>query len=247
MAVVAQPLEFRLLGPVGVEVDSKPAAVGGPKQQSLLACLVLRANEVVPSDQLVTALWDEPPKSATTMVQMYVSRLRKLFRSNGGPERSPRIVTQPGGYLLRVDPEAVDLFRFELLVAEGRALLAEGNPRVAAGRFREALGLWRGPALAGLVDAPLGAGESLRLEELRERRPVRGLLPQRLVEQDHARDELLGSGRREQHVAVRAPVLLRGFDADRVEALLDRAVALVRGQDPLAGSDERARGQLELR
>jgi predicted ATPase/DNA-binding SARP family transcriptional activator len=164
---VAQPLEFRLLGPVGVEVDRKPVAVGGPNQQTLLACLVLKANEVVPSHQLVAALWDAPPKSAATMVQMYVSRLRKLFRSNGGPQRAPRIVTQQGGYLLRVDPEAVDLFRFELLVAEGRASLAEGNPRVAAARFREALGLWRGPALAGLVDAPLGAAESLRLEELR--------------------------------------------------------------------------------
>ena len=43
-------------------------------------------------------------------------------------------------------------------------------------------------------------------------------------------------GRREQHLAVGAPVVLGGFDADRVEALLDRAGALVGGEDPLPGA-----------
>ena len=47
-------------------------------------------------------------------------------------------------------------------------------------------------------------------------------------------------------LAVRAPVLLGRLDADRVEALLDRAAALVRGEDPLALGDERLGGLMQL-
>src|SRR5262245_30739525 len=70
-------------------------------------------------------------------------------------------------------------------------------------------------------------------EKLRERSPVGRGLADRLVEHDHAADELLGAFGRKEEVAVRAPVLLARLDADGVEALLDRAVALVRGQDSL--------------
>src|SRR5262249_41855418 len=71
-------------------------------------------------------------------------------------------------------------------------------------------------------------------------------LADRLVEEDDAADELLRARRREEQVPVRAPVLLGGVDADRVEALLDRAVALVGGEDPFPLGDERARGLVQL-
>ena len=73
-----------------------------------------------------------------------------------------------------------------------------------------------------------------------------GRLPDRLVEEDHARDELLGPLRGEEQLAIRAPVLLSGLDSDRVEALLDRSLALVRGKDSLALRDERFRSRFEL-
>ena len=76
--------------------------------------------------------------------------------------------------------------------------------------------------------------------------PSARALADRLVEEDDAADVLLHPRRREEHVAVCTPVLLGRFDPDRVEALLDRAVAFVRGQDPLARRDERARDRLEL-
>ena len=84
-------------------------------------------------------------------------------------------------------------------------------------------------------------------EQLRERRPVGGALADRLVEEDDAADVLLGARRREEQVAVGAPVLLGRLDADRVEALLDRAVALVGGEDPLPLGDERARRSRAVR
>ena len=87
---------------------------------------------------------------------------------------------------------------------------------------------------------------ALRLEQLRERRAVERALADRLVEEDHAADVLLGARRREEQVAVRAPVLLGRLDPDRVEALLDRAGALVGGEDALAVGDERLRDVVQL-
>src|SRR5262249_53165519 len=85
-----------------------------------------------------------------------------------------------------------------------------------------------------------------RLEQLRERRPVVSALADRLVEEDDAADVLRHARRREEHVAVRAPVVLGVLDPDRVEALLDRARALVGGEDALAFGDERLGGLVQL-
>ena len=75
------------------------------------------------------------------------------------------LVTRPPGYALEIQPEAVDLVRFERLRKEGRAALAGGSAAVAAERLRDALALWRGPALAEF-DEPFAEVESARLEEL---------------------------------------------------------------------------------
>ena len=80
-------------------------------------------------------------------VQVYVSRLRKLLP----PET---LVTRPPGYLLGAEPDEIDLFRFERLLAEGGKALAADNPESAAGLLREALQLWRGPALAEFAPEP---------------------------------------------------------------------------------------------
>src|SRR5204863_9061847 len=84
------------------------------------------------------------------------------------------------------------------------------------------------------------------LEQLRERRAADRALPDRLVEEDDAADELLDALGGEEEVTVGAAALLRRLDVDRVEALLDRPVALVRGEDPLVLGDQRAGGRLEV-
>src|ERR1039458_1819412 len=99
--------------------------------------------------------------------------------------------------------------------------------------------------LRALVDLD-ARHDSLRREQLRERRPVGGRLPDRLIEEDDAADVLLHPRRREEHLAVCAPMFLRRFEADRGEALLDRAVALVRGEEPLPRGDERLRCLVQL-
>ena len=113
--------------------------------------LALEPGRTVSADRLAEGLWaDTPPASAPKMVQLYVSRLRKVLDSDG-----VRIVTRGRGYELQLpDEESVDAVRFERLLDT---------------RPRDALALWRGEALTDLVDEPFAAAEIRRLEELRLR------------------------------------------------------------------------------
>ena len=140
-------MEFRLLGPLEVAENGRSLPLGRGKQRALLGLLLLRANEVVAQETLVDELWGEsPPSTALTALHGYVSRLRRLLGSE-------RVQTRPPGYVLLVEPNELDLHRFEGLV-EGK-------------RYREALELWRGPALGDLAFEPFAQLEIGRLEELR--------------------------------------------------------------------------------
>src|SRR6266540_7420610 len=111
--------------------------------------------------------------------------------------------------------------------------------------FRDGLTVGVGQRLRALVDLDPG-DDPLRLEKLRERGPVRGRLPDRLVVEDDAADELLGAFGSEEQLAVGAAVLLCRLDPDRVESFLDRAVALVGGEDAFPLGDERLGGLFEV-
>src|SRR5688500_16802425 len=134
-------MDFRLLGPLEVFEDDRPLELGGAKQRSVLAILLMHANELVTSDQLIDEIWGgEPPAKAGKTLQVYVSRMRKLLH----PER---LTTYAGGYVLHVEPDEFDVARFEQLAAEA----ASAAPSGAARKLRDALALWRGPALADLA------------------------------------------------------------------------------------------------
>src|SRR5947208_3253182 len=140
-------MEFRILGPLEVVDDGRTLAMGGHKQRSVLAVLLLHPNEVVSTERLIDALWgDHPPETAGTALQVHVSQLRKVL----GPDR---IETRVPGYVLRMDAHELDARRFEHLVSEGN--------------IRDALQLWRGPALAEFGYEGFAQGEAARLEELR--------------------------------------------------------------------------------
>ena len=150
-------LDFRLLGPLEVRDDGRSLALGGRKQRSLLAILLLHANEAVSDDLLTDGLWGErPPKTAGTALQVHVSALRKLLSAERLERRAP-------GYLLHVEPEELDLARFERLCAEARGQ----EPEAAAATLAEALALWRGRPLADFAYDSFAQGEIARLEELR--------------------------------------------------------------------------------
>ena len=149
-------MEFRLLGPLEVRAASGPIPLGGEKQRALLALLLLNANRVVSRERLIDELWGEdPPETAVTMVQVYVSRLRKVLPAGSLVTRSP-------GYVVEVGDDELDLSRFERLRAEARG----ADPEKAARLYRGALELWGGPVLAEFDGEPFARVERRRLEEL---------------------------------------------------------------------------------
>jgi DNA-binding SARP family transcriptional activator len=150
-------VDFRLLGPLEVFDDDRPLALGGLKQRSVLAILLMHANELVTSDQLIDQIWGgTPPARAGKNVQVHVSRLRKVLDHG-------RLTTHPGGYVLHVESDEFDVARFERLAAEA----GSASPPDAAHKLREALALWRGSALADLAYEGFAQPEIARLEEMR--------------------------------------------------------------------------------
>jgi DNA-binding SARP family transcriptional activator/ABC-type oligopeptide transport system substrate-binding subunit/streptogramin lyase len=160
-------VEFRLLGPLEVWDDGRALELGGQKRRALLALLLLHANEVVSSDRLIEELWgEEPPQAAATALHGHVSRLRKLLGGADGGAGQP-LITRPPGYVLQLEPDQLDLHRFERFREEARAARSKGDLAGASGKLRDALALWRGPPLADLAYERFAQVECGRLEELR--------------------------------------------------------------------------------
>jgi DNA-binding SARP family transcriptional activator/class 3 adenylate cyclase/predicted ATPase len=154
-------MDFRILGPLEVRDGDREVRLRGGKQRALLALLLVNANRTLAIDRIVDELWGEDvPETAQKMVQIYVSHLRKVLPRGA-------LHTRPPGYAFQLEPDELDLHRFERLVAEARAALDAGRAAEASGGFRAALELWRGPALAEFAFEPFAPAEGARLEELR--------------------------------------------------------------------------------
>jgi DNA-binding SARP family transcriptional activator len=151
-------VEFQILGPLEILDGDRPLALKGSRVRALLVLLLTSANEVVSADRLIDELWGaQPPRAAANALQYHVSRLRKAL------PREDLVITREPGYLIRIEPDQLDLLRFERLVADARGTPPENAARI----LREALRLWRGPALADLAREPFAQAEIRRLEELR--------------------------------------------------------------------------------
>jgi DNA-binding SARP family transcriptional activator len=149
--------DFRILGPLEVSDETGPLLLGGQKQRAVLALLLLEPGRVVSTDRLIDALWgDQPPRTATTSLQNFVSQLRKTL----GPEV---LETKPPGYRVRVRPSELDLDRFRVLLESARG----SEPAERAEKLRHALALWRGPALADFAFEAFAQPHIAHLEELR--------------------------------------------------------------------------------
>src|SRR6266540_2810589 len=149
--------DFRILGPLEVSDETGPLLLGGQKQRAVLALLLLEPGRVVSTDRLIDALWGEnPPRTAPTSLQNFISQLRKTL----GPEV---LETKSPGYRLRVRPGELDLDRFRVLVETART----AGPAERAEKLRHALALWRGPALADFTFEAFAQPHIVHLEELR--------------------------------------------------------------------------------
>ena len=145
-------MQVRILGPFQLEDGGRQITVGGVRQRAVLADLVLNANEVVPSEQLLLDLWgEESPPSAANALQAAISRLRRVLPPG-------RLITAAPGYALRIFPAELDVKQFEQLISEGREALVAGAPAEAARMLDQALSAVARPAAGRFSLRTLRAG-----------------------------------------------------------------------------------------
>jgi DNA-binding SARP family transcriptional activator len=151
-------IEVRLLGVVGASRDGSPLNLRGARQQRLLAQLALAPGVVRSVDVICAAMWPtgDGPADPRAAVHTNVSRLRATL---GGPSA---IVARDGGYTLALPAGAVDVERFERLVASAAA-----GGAAAVELLGEALALWHGAALQDFAAEDWARPAAVRLEELR--------------------------------------------------------------------------------
>jgi DNA-binding SARP family transcriptional activator/Tfp pilus assembly protein PilF len=206
-------VEFHLFGPVELRTSAGRADLGTPREHHVVAVLAAEAGRLVPVGTLIERVWgpDAPPGARATL-RVYLAHIRKVLdKANSDTDRPATLVRRPGGYLLEVDADQVDLHRFRRLVAQARepgrtddqratllhrALdLPTGEPladlsggwaertRLAMSReYLDATLLWAGATLAaGRGDAAIG-----RLAELADQHTLNESLAAALMRALHA-------------------------------------------------------------
>ena len=152
-----------MLGPLEVRHGDAALPLGGPRQRSVLALLLLAAGRVVSTDRIVTEIWGEtPPDGARDSLYTYVSNLRGVLGKD-------RIVRVDGGY--RLDPEdgdTIDAIECEASLGRARRLVAS-DPARAIDLIESSLEGWRGRPYEGFEDLQAVNPEAARLEEMRLR------------------------------------------------------------------------------
>ncbi len=158
-------MQFRMLGPLEVQVDGSWSGINAAKWRTVLAVLLLQPGQVVSTERLITEVWPEQtPARATNLISVYVHRLRRLI---GDPDGKV-LTTRAPGYQLLIDPEDTDAGRFAQLAAEGRQALQASQFEQASAVLSTALGLWQGTrALTDVPPSALVSAEADRLEESR--------------------------------------------------------------------------------
>jgi DNA-binding SARP family transcriptional activator len=142
-------MQLRLLGAVEAETHGREIALGPRKQRLVLAVLALEVNRPVSVERLIELAWPiEPPRTAEHAIRVCVSGLRAALSTAGVTPAEAGIRTHGTGYLLRADPQSIDVHRFRALLDEARAA---PDDRIRIDTLDRALALWPGPALAGTV------------------------------------------------------------------------------------------------
>ncbi|MGW1280263.1 AfsR/SARP family transcriptional regulator [Streptomyces tsukubensis] len=156
----AVDLRFSVLGPVRAWRAGQPLPPGSPQQRALLAALLLRDGRTATSHELIDAIWgEEPPSQALAAIRTYAHRLRKVLSAS-------TLVSESGGYALRIERDALDLSVAQELAAAAEKVRAAGDPGQARMMINKSLGLWDGEPLAN-VPGPYAENQRTRLDEWR--------------------------------------------------------------------------------
>jgi DNA-binding SARP family transcriptional activator len=160
-------MRYELLGPLRVVTENGDvASIGAPKIEKLLAVLLIRADRIVATDQLMTEIWESRvPRRATAGLHVYISQLRK-FLSRCGHPGSP-IITRPPGYELRSGTDEIDYRIFLRLIEWGHRYAREHDHDQASHCFEQALALWHEPLIGDFCHGTIAEGFVTRLAEAR--------------------------------------------------------------------------------
>src|SRR5215469_1643474 len=176
-------LRLRVLGSLTAWRDGTAVVLGPARQRAVLGLLAAQPNSLVRREAICEALWEgDPPATAVSMIQSYVSRLRRLLdpaRSPGGADSL--LVAAGSGYRLQVTGEELDLIAFGQLCARARAAARAGQPAAACALYEQALELWQGEPLADI-------------DELRGHPAVAGLAQQWTAAVEEYGDAASGQG-----------------------------------------------------
>ncbi|WP_033293730.1 BTAD domain-containing putative transcriptional regulator [Amycolatopsis jejuensis] len=159
--------EIQLLGPVRAWLGDRQLDLGSAHRRTVFALLAFAANHTVSREVLIDAVWgDAPPPSAQGSIYTYISGLRRVLEPGRPKGAGSRLIASTGsGYSLCLDPEHIDLHRFEALREQGHRLLSEGRHSEARGRFDEALAGWKGMPLQCL-SGHYAVAQRARLDEI---------------------------------------------------------------------------------
>jgi DNA-binding SARP family transcriptional activator/Tfp pilus assembly protein PilF len=157
-------MRFGLLGPLLVHDGEELVEISAPRQRTVLAALLVEADQAVPADKLAEAVWDgRPPAAAAVTLRTHVMRLRQVL----GMRAAARVATRSGCYRLDASADEVDHLLFAALCSQGGAAVKAGAWQRADRALTDALGLWRGPPMADIASESLRFTAVPHLEELR--------------------------------------------------------------------------------
>jgi predicted ATPase/DNA-binding SARP family transcriptional activator len=163
-------VEFAILGPLQVRRHGRNIPLRRGRPRALLTALLLRAGKVVSTDVLIDEVWGEQGlTNAANTLQVQVSYLRRALGLPATGD-APALRTVAGGYVLDVEPDSVDVHRFERLVTSAAGRLTKGehlDAGAALAELREALDLWRGRPLQDVAYEQFAVADVDRLDELR--------------------------------------------------------------------------------
>ncbi len=145
-------VQFSVLGPVRAWRGPVELKVGPNQQRAILALLLVRANQLVPVNDLTELLWEEnPPTSAANVVHKYIGSIRHLLEPGRKARASGRWLTRHGvAYRLAADENMSDLLAFRRIVKDARSAGAANRPADALDLLLEALALRRRACAEGL-------------------------------------------------------------------------------------------------
>lgn len=164
--MTSSSVSISTFGSTRARIGGELVNLGSRGQRAVLARLVAAGPRIVSTDELIEDLWaGAPPPSALGALQVNISNLRKALE----PGRKPRtpatvLVSSPPGYALDLTSDAVDIWKFEKLIADGtRSADVVERSRLLS----EALDMWQEWPFAEVLDTSWATVASDRLLEQR--------------------------------------------------------------------------------